>query len=245
MALSLFIGMFLGSSATLLIQCWRRRRELRYMSKVGHACGCMVRQCDPPCTGPGGNPKVLLAVEAHVLLALDAAFLQGSTVRQSLVMMHALPAPHTPVHSTQQPALPLSAAAAALPPPAPASSKANSVAGGAPNNKYFSPLNTNKGHGSVVAQLAEMRSSLHMGSDNGGDTHSVAASDQQAPRDKSVAFAAGQVGSRTGTCMIKPAAHGAVLRVLGCAPHKPVSCSSRNQVAGLRPLQRCLVILTL
>ena len=189
---------------------------------------------------------MLLAVEAHVLLALHAAFLQGSTVRQSLVMMHALPAPHTPVHSTQQPALPISAAAAALPPPAPASSKANSVAGGAPNNKYFSPLNTNKGHGSVVAQLAEMRSSLHMGSDNGGDTHSVAASDQQAPRDKNVAFAAGQVGSHTGTLHDEPSCtRGSAARARVCTLKTPVSCSSRTQIAGLRPLQRCLVILTL
>jgi hypothetical protein len=28
------MGMFVGSIATLSIQCWRRRRELRYMSKV-------------------------------------------------------------------------------------------------------------------------------------------------------------------------------------------------------------------
>lgn len=36
-ALSLFIGMFVGSTLTVLFQCWRRRRELRYMSKVGHS----------------------------------------------------------------------------------------------------------------------------------------------------------------------------------------------------------------
>jgi hypothetical protein len=110
---------------------------------------------------------------------------QGTTVRQSLVMMHALPAPHTPDHASHQLALPVSSAAAGLPPlPHPASTK------GGPNSKYFSPLNTNKGHNSVVAQLAEMRSSMHVGgSDNGGDTHSVAASDQQAPRDKNVTFA--------------------------------------------------------
>jgi len=34
-ALSLFIGIFIGSASTMLIQCWRRRRELRYMDKVG------------------------------------------------------------------------------------------------------------------------------------------------------------------------------------------------------------------
>lgn len=33
-ALSLFIGMFVGSIATLSVQCWRRRREMRYMGKV-------------------------------------------------------------------------------------------------------------------------------------------------------------------------------------------------------------------
>lgn len=37
-ALSLFIGMFLGSSTTLLIQCWKRGRELRYMGKVHTSC---------------------------------------------------------------------------------------------------------------------------------------------------------------------------------------------------------------
>jgi hypothetical protein len=117
---------------------------------------------------------------------LACAALQGTPVRQSLVMMQALPAPDaTPVNFMQQPCLPVSAAA--LSPSAPASVAGSARAAGP--NKYYSPLNTNKGQGSVVAQLLEMRSSLHYGSDNGGDTHSVAASDQQAPRDKNVAVA--------------------------------------------------------
>jgi hypothetical protein len=33
-ALSLFIGMFFGSVTTILVESWRRRRELRYMDKV-------------------------------------------------------------------------------------------------------------------------------------------------------------------------------------------------------------------
>jgi hypothetical protein len=105
-------------------------------------------------------------------------------------MMQALPAPDaTPVNSMQQSCLPVSAAAL---PSAPASIAGSARAAGP--NKYYSPLNTNKGQGSVVAQLLEMRSSMHYGSDNGGDTHSLAASDQQAPRDKNVAVTS-QVGA--------------------------------------------------
>jgi len=108
-------------------------------------------------------------------------------VRQSMVMMQALPAaPRTPVSFMQPPALPAPNGARA--------STSGSVQAGAGANKYYSPLNTNKGHGSVamVHQLTELRSSMHL-SDNGGDTQSVAASDQQAPRDKNGA-AANQVG---------------------------------------------------
>lgn len=102
-------------------------------------------------------------------------------------MMQALPA----APNQQQPGtLP------ALPPSAPASvaGSTRTAAGAGPNHKYYSPLNSNKGHGSVVAALTELRSSLHYGSDNGGDTHSVAASDQHAPRDKGTP-AASQVSS--------------------------------------------------
>jgi hypothetical protein len=75
-----------------------------------------------------------------------------------------------------------------------AGSARTAAAGAGPNQKYYSPLNSNKGHGSVVAALSELRTSLHYGSDNGGDTHSVAASDQHAPRDKGAA-APSQVSS--------------------------------------------------
>lgn len=117
-------------------------------------------------------------------------------MRQSLVMMQALPAAsRTPVNGTQQPGLPVSAALPPLPPSAPGSVAGSARAAGP--NKYYSPLNTNKGTGSVVAALSEMRSSMHYGSDNGGDTHSVAASDQQAPRDKNGALGvAGNQGQR-------------------------------------------------
>lgn len=113
--------------------------------------------------------------------------MQGASVRQSMVMMQALPAaPRTPVSFMQPPALP--------PPNGARASTSGSVQAGAGANKYYSPLNTNKGHGSVamVHQLTELRSSMHL-SDNGGDTQSVAASDQQAPRDKNGAVA-NQVG---------------------------------------------------
>jgi hypothetical protein len=97
-----------------------------------------------------------------------------------MVMMQALPASHTPGLCSQQPCLPTSTAP--LPVSGPPSVAGSAGVGGA--NKYFSPLNTNKGQGSVVGQLSELRSSIHLGSDNGGDTHSVAASDQLVTRDK-------------------------------------------------------------
>lgn len=194
--MALFIGMFIGSTVTFLIQCWRRQRELRYMSKVRPAqqsqgLNLACRQhADSRSAGPHVETEQPTAnlvspfTNHHSSITACRCSVQGSTVRQSLVMMHALPAPHTPDHATQQLALPVSSAAGLPPLPHAASTK------GGPNSKYFSPLNTNKGHNSVVAQLAEMRSSMHVGgSDNGGDTHSVAASDQQAPRDKNVTFA--------------------------------------------------------
>lgn len=116
-------------------------------------------------------------------------------------MMQALPAAaasagrttgHNAALAQQQPGT-----LSALPPSAPASvagSARTAAAGAGPNHKYYSPLNSNKGHGSVVAALSELRSSLHYGSDNGGDTHSVAASDQHAPRDKGAPVAS-QVSS--------------------------------------------------
>lgn len=121
---------------------------------------------------------------------------QGSNVRQSVVAMQALPAaPRTPC-GTQQP---LSLPAPSAAPSVAQGSVAGSTQGGGANSKYFSPLNTNKG---LMHQLSEMRSSMHY-SDNGGDTHSVAASDQHAPRDKNSAMGGGgQVMMGVGRCSL-------------------------------------------
>lgn len=155
-ALALFLGILAGCLSMLLVQCRRRRRELRYMDKAGN-----------------------------------------TATRQSLVMMQALPAAGPAASAGRHQQL---GALPALPPSAPASvagSARTAAAGAGPNQKYYSPLNSNKGHGSVVAALSELRTSLHYGSDNGGDTHSVAASDQHAPRDKGAA-APSQLGGAAG-----------------------------------------------